>query len=110
MPTIEKDVIYPNRSDYDEGFWAKRYQIDLCAIGTITFRIAADCEQDAIDEMVDWIEANRPGLLMSRKEEDEEREHGTAETIEEYVYGGNHCRYLNVPSHEMRIECLGRNL
>lgn len=76
------------------------FQIDLYINPVVkkTFFVSAFDEQEAIDKMIDFIEENIPGLLLSRNEEREEEE---AEGLFEYVYGGNHCRYLCIYWSEM---------
>lgn len=82
------EAIYPNKADYDEKFWKHNYKILLTEQG-IEFIVNADCEQDAIDYVIDECEENHPGLIMSREEEEEE------DFLDDYISGGNHGRYLN---------------
>jgi hypothetical protein len=91
---MKQEIVNPN--DYEEKFWKHNYLISLHNAGE--YLVNADCEQDAIDYLIDYCEEKYPGLIMSREEEEEE------EFLEEYIMGGNHGFYLNVPAHEMMIE------
>lgn len=89
LDTSGETVYYPNLSDWQEHFWEHDYLIRLTEHG-ILFAVNADCEQDAIDYLIDYCEVDLPGLVMSREEEEEEEEF-----LEEYICGGNHGIYLN---------------
>jgi len=83
--------IFVEISDLD--ITKKLYEIRLFsnAFGKdYTFYLSAFDEQNAIDIMIDYCENNIPGLIMSRDEEVSE------EYIDEFVYGGNYCRYMNI--------------
>ena len=86
---------YPNKEDYEEQFWNHNYKVQVSMQG-MEFIVNADCEQDAIDYIIDDCEENYPGLLWSREEEQEQ------EYLEEYICGGNHGRYLS--THNIHIE------
>ena len=86
---------YPNKEDYEEQFWNHNYKVQVSMQG-MEFIVNADCEQDAIDYIIDDCEENYPGLLWSREEEEEQ------EYLEEYICGGNHGRYLS--THNIHIE------
>ena len=79
---------YPNRDDWDGGFWRNNYMVYLSEFG-IPFAVNADNEQDALDYVIDHCEIHCPGLIMSHTDEEEE------EYLDEYLCGGNHGRYLN---------------
>lgn len=55
-----------------------------------TFYLSEFDEQSALDKMIDYCENNIPGLIMSR---DEERSNSY---LEDFIYGGNYCRYMNI--------------
>jgi len=78
------------------------FQIDLYINPVVrkTFFVSAFDETESIDKMIDFIEENIPGLLLSRDEEIEEEE---VEGLFEYIYGGNHCRYLCIYWSEMEL-------
>lgn len=88
LTTLGETIYYPNLSDWEEHFWEHDYLIRLTEQG-IPFAVNADCEQDAIDYIIDYCEENLLGLVMSREEEEEE------EFLEEYIFGGDHGIYLN---------------
>ena len=92
-------IHYPNKDDFDGGFWKHNYKIFLTAQG-IEYHVNADCERDAIDYVIDYCEENHPGLLMSIEERDEEK------FLDEYICGGNHGLYLN--THNVYIEEMGK--
>ena len=69
-----------NPDDYQEHFWKNNYRILVSREG-IEYIVNADCEQDAIDELIDYLEVNAPGLLWSREEEQEQ------DFLEEYISG-----------------------
>jgi hypothetical protein len=98
-PTIKyknQEAYVPNLDDYNNHFWRNNYLIRLTIQG-IPFIVNADHEQDALDYVIDFCEEYLPGLIMSQKDQDEEK------YIDEYICGGNHCLYLNVGYHEMTI-------
>ena len=87
--------VNPDDFDYDgQPFWKNIYLIELTRFG-FPYLVNAAHEQDAIDFLIDYLEENEPGLLFGREEESEE------EFLDEYICGGNHCRYLN--THHVRI-------
>jgi len=98
---MEKTIV--NADDYNEKFWKYNYAVHMTAQG-IGFLVNADCEQDAIDEIIDYMEktGNFPGILMT----DEEVEELRAESIADYgderylddscIQGGNHGRYIHI--------------
>lgn len=85
---MAKDVTVINPTDHKTSFWRNNYRIALSAQG-IEYLVNADCTQDAIDELIDWLEDNAPGLLWDREEEAEQ------EFLGDYISGGNHGRYLS---------------
>ena len=81
-------INYPNKDDYQENFWNNNYRILVTAQG-FEFVVNADCEQEAIDYVIDYCEEEFPNLLMSDKEVN------SNDFLEDYVQGGNHSRYFN---------------
>lgn len=92
--------IYPNKDDFDAHFWKHDYRVLVSSQG-IEFIVNADCEQDAIDYVIDYCEKHSSGLIMSR--DDEEKE----EYLDDYISGGNHGRYLNTTN--VHIERINHN-
>jgi len=89
-----------NPDDILNSFWDNTYLIHLTS-QNILFVVNADCEQDAIDEMIDYIESMQwEGLLLDYNDPDD------LEMIESgnYICGGNHGRYLS--TYHIRIEKL----
>jgi hypothetical protein len=97
--TIPEDAIYTNKEDWDNSFWMHKYLISMPAIGTNHFAVNASCEGDAMDEVIDYCEKKQWYIMTDEDREEEEY-------LDEYVMGGNHGIYLNVPYHEVRIEVL----
>ena len=79
---------YPNKDDFNCGFWDNNYRILLTAQG-IEFVVNANNESEAFDFIIDYCEENMPGLLFSIDEVDSEKFLG------DYITGGNHGRTLN---------------
>lgn len=77
---------YANYEDYESGFWNNNYAI---RIDSMNFVANANNAQEAIDYVIDYCEWFRPGMLM-RQDEVEQEEH-----LDDYICGGNHCRYIN---------------
>ena len=93
-------INFVNPDDIKESFWKRDYLIQITRFG-IPFIVNADCEQDAIDEIIDYIEAMKwDGLLLDYNDSDD------LEMIEsgDYICGGNHSRYLS--TYHIRIESL----
>ena len=96
----DHEINMVNPDDIKESFWNSTYLIWVTAQG-ILFLVNADCEQDAIDEMIDYIESMKwDGLLLDYNDSDD------MEMIEsgDYICGGNHGRYLS--TYHIRIESL----
>ena len=95
----DKEVYYPNPDDWNNNFWKRYYLVEMVeGIFNSSFAVNADCEQDAIDYVIDYCEEHLPGLIMSIEEEEGE------EFIEDYVCGGNHDKYLNVQNINISIQ------
>ena len=93
------DINYPNLNDYKEKFWNYNYRILYTRQG-IKFYVNADCLQDAIDYMIDYIELKKwDGLLLYDSDILELEKEGF---LDEYIHGGNHGRYLS--SYNIHIE------
>jgi hypothetical protein len=92
--------IYPNKDDFDEHFWKNNYLVSIGVLLTLQFRVNANCEQDALDCCIDYIQEHFPGLIMPIEEESNE------EYLDEYIYGGNNCRYLNIGYDELHIKTI----
>ena len=86
---MTQEIYYPNPDDFKEKFWKCNFEIVISRYG-FTFHVNADHAQAAIDEVIDYIEAQGwEGLLFSREDEQ------TEEHLDDYISGGNHSRYLN---------------
>ena len=95
-----REINFVNPDDINDNFWGKTYLICITRFG-MPYVINSDNEQDAIDEMIDYIEANKwEGLLLDQNDDDDN------EMIESgnYICGGNHGRYLS--TYNVRIESL----
>ena len=98
-------IHYPNRDDLTKNFWKNNYKIYVTAQG-IEFHVNADCEQDAIDYIIDYCadedEGNMPGLVADYRELLDD---GITENeINDYICGGNKSLYLT--THNIHIEKL----
>lgn len=87
-----------NRSDiFDgkEGFWKHNYIVSLA--GT-DFGVNADCESDALDEVMDYISSHRgyKGLYSKNSKR--------AMDNPDSIIAGNYGYHFTVPSYEIRIE------
>lgn len=90
-------VYYPNKEDYQDHFWHFNFKIE---IDGIVFYVNAGDTQDAVDYLIDYCEEHLPGLLLTRKEEEEE------EYLQECVCGGNHGRFIasrNIQINKWRV-------
>ena len=90
---------YVNKHDWNHKFCKHNYKVELGAFGN-TFFANADCEQDAIDFVIDHCEKKAKGFLFTDKEVEELRQeslkdYGDERYVEQYTCGGNHGRYLN---------------
>jgi hypothetical protein len=94
IAALPEDVIYVNPEDWNNNFWKNKYLISMPAIGTSHFAVNADHEQDAMDYVIDYCE-EKGWYAMTEQEILEEKYLG------EYVNGGNHGIFLNVPWHEV---------
>ena len=90
--------IFPNCEDsevphlYCDMFWDRLYLIRLTS-ADFSYLTNANHEQDAIDNIIDYLEEYQSeALLMSCDEMIEEEKDGFLDT---YICGGNHGRYLN---------------
>lgn len=92
---------YPNKDDFDEKFWKNNYLVTVTAQG-IEFTVNADCEQAAIDYVIDYCDEIMPGLVAPYSELIEE---GYTDTeINDYICGGNAGLYLT--THNINIETI----
>ena len=98
---FDETIIYPNVDEYKESFWKHDYKITYTVHGII-FIVNANCAQEAIDCMIDYIEDKGPeGYLLSDDEIIELENDGY---LDDYISGGNHGRYLS--SYHIIIEKL----
>jgi len=85
-PWREADPEFVNPDDWARKFWHHNYLITVTAQG-IQFFVNADCEQDALDALVDFCEDRYPGLVSDGTDLDEDDR-------EELFCGGDHGFYL----------------
>ncbi len=78
---------YVNKDDWDNDFWKYKYIVTMPL--SCEYAINASCEGDAIDYLIDYLEINAPGYLMTM---DEANETGYPD---DYISGGNHGLYIN---------------
>jgi hypothetical protein len=89
------DIKFVNPGDWQAHTWKHNYLVTVTAQG-MQFFVNADCEQDALDELIDFFEAMGWAGLVSDGSDLSEEER------EEYVCGGNHGLYLT--AHHIHIE------
>jgi hypothetical protein len=83
---------FVNKDDFHCKFWKKNYRVTITAQG-IEFIVNADCEQDAIDYIIDYCYENNLNDLVASY--NDLLEDGYNETeIDEFVCGGNWGLYL----------------
>jgi hypothetical protein len=99
--TVEAQVIKPNLSRFgqfpevevvnpDEGIWSNHYLIAIDYFKV--YYVIADCEQDALDILIDYCEErNYQGYFYT----DEDLEEMTQEEQDDLLIAGNHCRYIS---------------
>ena len=108
---MSDDINYPNKDNFNEGFWRCNYEIKITRQG-ITFHVNADCEGDAIDYMIDYIESmGWNGLLLDQDDINELICDAIADNredkylyLDEYISGGNYGKYLS--THNIMIKQL----
>jgi hypothetical protein len=81
-----REIEFVNPGDWSSKFWKHNYLVTVTAQG-IQFFVNADCEQNALDELIDFCEDRYPGLASDGADLDEDER-------EEYFCGGNHGLYL----------------
>jgi hypothetical protein len=87
-----------NYINSDEKFWNHSYRIHLHELDSPGILVNANCEQDALDYVIDWHEEKgNMGLFFTNEELDAM----TEEERGEYITGGNHCLTCN--SYNVRI-------
>lgn len=80
------ESIFANPGEWANKFWKHNYRVTL-DLG-VAFWVNADCEQDALDYVIDYCEEHRfIGFIASHGEIDEDDE-------DVFVCGGNHGLYL----------------
>ena len=90
---------FPWEENKLEPFWNNIYLLLVTHYG-FSYIVNANCEQDALDYLIDYLEEEEhDALLMSTEEMIEAEEEGF---LEEYPSGGNHGRYIY--THNLRIE------
>ena len=83
-------------SDLNEKFtpnvstFKYNYRINLIYYN-MEFQISANCEQEALDYVVDYYAKEHPDMILSLDQEDELRAQGK---LKEYLSGGVEGRYL----------------
>ena len=96
IAALPEDVIYVNLEDWNNNFWKNKYLISML---DMRYAVNADHEQDAMDYVIDYCE-EKGWYAMTEQEISEEK------YLDEYVNGGNHGIFLNVPWHNVNIERL----
>lgn len=91
----------------DKEYTKRVYHVMIGVFKSFEGIVYADCEQDAIDSIIDYwqeTEEKTPGYFLSEKEIQGEK------YLDDYIYGGNNCRYLSFPYHELRIIDMDKEL
>ena len=76
------------------GHQTQLFEASISISNTInpTYQVYAEHAQDAIDELIDWLEENQPNMVSSFEEILEFTEE---EYIDDYISGGNCGLYIN---------------
>ena len=99
------DVIYINIEEFVSDWYSHNYRIN---IGQATpFVVNASNEQDAMDELIDYLERHMQSMLFTPEEVREKEREGN---LEDYYTGGNHGRIINEYSSDIRIETLPKDI
>ena len=91
------NTTYINQDDFDNNFWGKNYEIRLTSCG-FSYTINAACLGDAIDELIDYLEVDSPGLLFSREDQAKVEADGFEG---DYLNGGNHNRIISTMNYRI---------
>ena len=109
-------IVLVNPQSGSTRYRERRFLVTLGAYGDTLLIVWARCDQDALDEAIDWCVDNEPGLLCDEAVADEYRE-AIAEGLDEddareraevdTICGGNCGNYLR--AWEVGISDLGRD-
>lgn len=103
---------------YETRFWYHVYEVRFGEFGPCVFLVNAENEQEALDELVDYLEdtGTYPGYLARCNDEDleelradaVEQGHGEDDFVNDFYVGplGNHGLYLSDPYQTLQIERL----
>ena len=98
-------IIYINIDEFVSDWYPNNYRIN---IGQATpFIVNAANEQDAMDELIDYLERHMQSMLFTPEEVRETEREGN---LEDYYTGGNHGRIINEYSDHIRIETLPKDI
>lgn len=89
---LQEGLVLVNRGDIESGMWNATWEVCFDPVwhGAIAYRAAADCESDALDEVIDWLEANDPATLATVVLLDEDFLNLSDHMQENIEYAGNH--------------------
>lgn len=86
-------VLNPN----DIAFYDKVYHVEIGYYYSISTVVYADCEQDALDVLIDSLDKElTPGYFLNESDTEEAE-------LGEFISGGNNGAYLSFTNDEMRI-------
>jgi hypothetical protein len=79
----------------------KAFNITIGVHRSISGVVAADNLQDALDWLIDKIEETEQDTPAYFLSDEQIAELEANNTLENYIYGGNFCRYLSFENHEL---------
>ncbi len=80
-----KDYTLVNPEDINDDFWGNAFLFQLTRVG-FAFIVSGDCLQNALDELIDFLVSDSPGLISEEHE---------MECPENHLMGGNEGKYIN---------------
>ena len=90
-----------NPEDYQVNFWGTYWRLTLDSCWKEFYIVNGNYEQGCVDLLIDWCEEYAPGLLWEHEEVNERIREDGENALEDWPFGGNHCRYMNT---KVRIE------
>jgi hypothetical protein len=107
------EPIEVNADDIATYMWRATWEVYFCSDSyrfqpDQTYRAAADCESDAIDEVIDWLEKNDPELLEELVLPSFAWNELSDAELDNLEYGGNHGHPLD-PNIEISVTLVKRH-
>ena len=86
------EPIEVNHDDIESGMWNATWDVcfDSTWVGASIYRAAADCESDALDEVIDWLEVHDKEMLRGLVIDPDTFEGMSEKDAENISFSGNH--------------------